>query len=174
MVFSKFFSFIFFGQIWSLYLKFVWCRGRLLYAYFDFNVYFFQNFCHSYFWANLTPNNTISLSCHEQVSLSGLRFERYFSHHPANDGRGISQNVAHLNMLVHDVINLFNYEHWTDKQKCFYVYFSVLVCSNDWTSLELRHRHWRSFMGQRKILEKPVIYHDSWHEQFDWPLLFQR
>ena len=23
----------------------------------------------------------ISLSCHEQVSLSGLRFERYFSHH---------------------------------------------------------------------------------------------
>ena len=25
--------------------------------------------------------NIISLSCHEQVSLSGLRFERYFSHH---------------------------------------------------------------------------------------------
>ena len=25
--------------------------------------------------------NTISLSCHEQVCLSGLRFERYFSHH---------------------------------------------------------------------------------------------
>ena len=24
----------------------------------------------------------ISLSCHEQVCLSGLRFERYFSHHP--------------------------------------------------------------------------------------------
>ena len=24
---------------------------------------------------------TISLSCHEQVCLSGLRFERYFSHH---------------------------------------------------------------------------------------------
>ena len=56
-------------------------------------------------------SNTISLSRHEQVSLIGLRFERYFSHHPANDGRGISQNVAHLNMLVHDVINLFYYEH---------------------------------------------------------------
>ena len=27
--------------------------------------------------------NTISLSCHEQVCLSGLRFERYFSHHRA-------------------------------------------------------------------------------------------
>ena len=25
--------------------------------------------------------NTISLSCHEKVCLSGLRFERYFSHH---------------------------------------------------------------------------------------------
>ena len=28
-------------------------------------------------------NNTISLSCHEQVCLSGLRFKRYFSHHRA-------------------------------------------------------------------------------------------
>ena len=27
--------------------------------------------------------NTISLSCYEQVCLSGLRFERYFSHHRA-------------------------------------------------------------------------------------------
>ena len=27
--------------------------------------------------------NIISLSCHEQVCLSGLRFERYFSHHRA-------------------------------------------------------------------------------------------
>ena len=26
-------------------------------------------------------HNIISLSCHEQVCLSGLRFERYFSHH---------------------------------------------------------------------------------------------
>ena len=28
-------------------------------------------------------NNTISLSRHEQVCLSGLRFQRYFSHHRA-------------------------------------------------------------------------------------------
>ena len=28
-------------------------------------------------------HNIISLSCHEQVCLSGLRFERYFSHHRA-------------------------------------------------------------------------------------------
>ena len=34
---------------------------------------------------NLNINNyyIISLSCHEQVCLSGLRFERYFSHHRA-------------------------------------------------------------------------------------------
>ena len=29
-------------------------------------------------------HNTISLSRHEQVCLSGLRFERYFSDHRAN------------------------------------------------------------------------------------------
>ena len=34
--------------------------------------------------------NTISLSCHEQVCLMRLRFERYFSHH---HGRSISGNV---------------------------------------------------------------------------------
>ena len=73
-------------------------------------------------------NNTISLSCHEQVCLSVLRFERYFPHH---DGRSISRNVAHLNILVHDMINLLYYEYWTDKQKYLYVYlmakfFSIL------------------------------------------------
>ena len=53
-------------------------------------------------------NNTISLSRHEQVCLMRLRFERYFSHH--RDGRSISRNVASLNTLVHDVINLLYYE----------------------------------------------------------------
>ena len=38
-----------------------------------------------------------------------------------NDGRSISQNVAHWNILVHDVINLLYYEYWTDKQKYFYI-----------------------------------------------------
>ena len=56
--------------------------------------------------------NTISLSRHEQVCLMRLRFERYFSHHRAMyDGRSISRNVASLNILVHDVINLLYYEH---------------------------------------------------------------
>ena len=72
-------------------------------------------------------NNTIRLSRHEQVCLSGLRFDRYFSHHRANDARSISRNVAHLNILVHDVINLLYYEYRTDKQKYFYVkQFNVL------------------------------------------------
>ena len=62
--------------------------------------------------------DTISLSRHEQVCLMRLRFERYFSH----DGRSISRNIASLNILVHDVINLLYYEHWTDKRKYFYVY----------------------------------------------------
>ena len=31
-------------------------------------------------------------------------------------------NVAHLNILVHDMINLLYYEYWTDKQKYLYVY----------------------------------------------------
>ena len=39
----------------------------------------------------------------------------------------ISRNVAHLNILVHDVINLLYYEYRTDKQKYFYVkQFNVL------------------------------------------------
>ena len=45
----KLFSFIFFWQIWSQNLKFfeltkIWYKGRLLYAYFDFDVYFFKGF----------------------------------------------------------------------------------------------------------------------------------
>ena len=35
----------------------------------------------SIFTCLFSINNTISLSRHEQVCLSGLRFERYFSHH---------------------------------------------------------------------------------------------
>ena len=56
-------------------------------------------------------HNTISLSRHEQVCLMRLRFERYFSHHQPDDGRSISRNVASLNILVHDVINLLYYEN---------------------------------------------------------------
>ena len=31
-----------------------------------------------------------------------------------------SRNVSHLNIPVHDVINLLHYEYWTDKQKYLY------------------------------------------------------
>lgn len=41
-----------------------------------------------------------------------------------NDGRNvweIFRNVASLNVLIHDVINLLYYEHWTHKRKYFYI-----------------------------------------------------
>ena len=41
-----------------------------------------------------------------------------------DNGIGTSQNVASLNILVHDMINLLYYEHWTGKQKYFYLYFT--------------------------------------------------
>ena len=37
-----------------------------------------------------------------------------------DDERSISRNVADLNILVHDPINLLYYEYRTDKQKYFY------------------------------------------------------
>ena len=33
----------------------------------------------------------------------------------ADDGRSISWNIASLKIIVHDVINLLYYEHWTGK-----------------------------------------------------------
>ena len=33
--------------------------------------------------------------------------------------------TSHLNILVHDMINLLYYEYWTDKQKYFYIYDMV-------------------------------------------------
>ena len=42
-------------------------------------------------------------------------------HNVTVDGRSISRNVAHLNILVRDVIKLLYYEYWTEKQKYFYV-----------------------------------------------------
>ena len=55
-IFSTFFSFIFFGQIWSENLKVfkltkIWYRGRLLHAYFDFRIHMF--------WANLVPKSEV-------------------------------------------------------------------------------------------------------------------
>ena len=57
-------------------------------------------------------DNILSLSCHEEVCLSGLRFKRYFSHHPRpDDRRSISRNVTNLSILIHDMINLLYYEY---------------------------------------------------------------
>ena len=45
-------------------------------------------------------------------------FEKYFS-----PGKSISQNVASLNILVNEMINLLYYKHWTDKRKYFQMSF---------------------------------------------------
>ena len=68
----------------------------------------------------ISIHNTISLSCHEQVCLSGqicheqvcLMFNPTINTSPIippNDGRSISRNIAQLNILVHDMINFLYY-----------------------------------------------------------------
>ena len=37
-----------------------------------------------------------------------------------------TSKFAHLNLLVHDMINLLYYEYWTDKQKYLYVYYFLV------------------------------------------------
>ena len=64
-----------------------------------------QNIRKNIFACLFSIHNTISLSRREQVILSGLRFERYFSHQ------------THLNLLAHDVINLLYY-----KQNIFFLF----------------------------------------------------
>ena len=50
---------------------------------FDQSEEIISNICKNIFACLFSVYNTISLSRHEQVCLSGLRFERYFSHHRA-------------------------------------------------------------------------------------------
>ena len=38
----------------------------------------------------------------------------------------IRRKLAHLNILVHDMINLLYYEYWTDKQKYLCVYILLI------------------------------------------------
>ena len=44
---------------------------------------------------------------------------------------------AHLNILVHDMINLLYYEYWTDKQKYLYVHLPKLVHFEEDRNLDL-------------------------------------
>ena len=59
--FPKFLLLIFFGKIWSHNLEYfklieIWLRGRLLYAYFDFNIFFLNIFFIHIFWDNSSQN----------------------------------------------------------------------------------------------------------------------
>ena len=63
-IFSKLFSFIFLGQIWSPNLKFfrltaVSYRGRLPFTYFELNVYFFKIIFIYIFRANLVSKSEV-------------------------------------------------------------------------------------------------------------------
>ena len=40
-----------------------------------------------------------------------IKYSSYTNHLQPDDGRSISRNVAHLNILVHDMINLLYYEY---------------------------------------------------------------
>ena len=58
-IFPKFVSLMFFVQIW-FHLAFfklteILCRGALLYAYYNFNVYFSRIFVSHVFWTNSVP-----------------------------------------------------------------------------------------------------------------------
>ena len=55
--------------------------------------------------------------------------EATFSFTLSDNEKSYSRNVASLNILVYDVINLLHYEHWTDKQKHF--------------TYTRKRRHWR-------------------------------
>ena len=123
-------------------------------------------------------HNTISLSRHEQVCLMRLRFERYFSHHRArmrpDDGRSISRNVASLNILVHDVINLLY-----NDDKCFQYALTVALnyeqiekdlqrISNiklfidqyNWKEIEFpsRDKDWKNFELSNKSIALNILY----------------
>ena len=65
----------------------------------------------------VTQNSKLLLLFPLLVCLLRLHVERCFTHHR------ISQNVASLNTLFHDMINLWRYEQWRGKWKCFCVYF---------------------------------------------------
>ena len=62
-------------------------------------------------------HNTISSSRHGQVCLIRLRFDRYFSRHQFYDRRGITRNIASLETLVHDVINVLDYSYFMTQDR---------------------------------------------------------
>ena len=64
LIFPKFLLVIYFGQIWSQNLRFpkltnIWCSGTLLYAYYDFNLYFFHNFLNHKIWINVVQKSDV-------------------------------------------------------------------------------------------------------------------
>ena len=128
---------IFLGQIWSQNLKFfklieIWWRGRLLYAYFDFNVYFFKIFVIHIFWANLVLKSEflyINLNLVQSyIAICLLRFQCLFSqrnYHSYNFGqiRKISKYYGQMSIrLVFSVLKaldriyMLNFSKYREQQ----------------------------------------------------------
>ena len=88
--FPKFLLLIFFGKIWSHNLEYfklieIWLRGRLLYAYFDFNI-FFSTFFSFIFFGTIRPkiwssSNWQKLAkIYEQQILWKVKHQNHYQH----------------------------------------------------------------------------------------------
>ena len=82
-IFSKFLSFIFWGQIWFQNLKFsklpqICYRDTLLYNYYDFNV--FLNICHSYIFEIIWSQN-LKFSNSTEICYGGTLLCAYYDFH---------------------------------------------------------------------------------------------
>ena len=74
--FSKLMSFIFLGKICSQNLKFfkmteILYRGRLLFPYFDFDVYFFKIFAYNFgqIWSSILKLSKLIEICYRRIFL---------------------------------------------------------------------------------------------------------
>ena len=70
-------------------------------------------------WVKVFKNGPSKVVCGRQP-LKNLKWYGLYN-------KFIMSWTAHLNILVHDMINLLYYEYWTDKQKYFYIYDMVCL-----------------------------------------------
>ena len=82
----KFHSKTFFWKKKKKKLKFsrlteIWCRGTLLYLFFEFIVCFFKIFVLHIFWANLVPKSEVGTEaqCYMLVAFLSFIFSKFFS-----------------------------------------------------------------------------------------------
>ena len=82
---------------------------------------------------------------------------RAISHQWTDDRRNIYRNVASLNILVHDVINLLDYELWKDKWNIFtYMHYQITLFQLHWSTLTY-NRHLKKMIKLIKKIMDPLI-----------------